>query len=253
MKNFLTHITLPWLLSFSTFFLCSNATAAQTPPKRAIESLTFSNTQTWSPHYLQWAETAADIPEITLPDAPENTSISTRKELALLHSHQKTRTEKNIEEILQEINIQDAFFGQKTLAALIDESHRPNTFSLINVVIQFESPQIMKQKKIHDRVRPSWLDPTLKPVIAVPPHPAYPSGHATQAYLRALLLSELDPKNHRVYQQAAKRIAHNREIAGLHYPSDSKAGALLAKQLFKQLMKNPAFVEHLEKAKTEWR
>ena len=66
------------------------------------------------------------------------------------------------------------------------------------------------------------------------------------------MLSELDPKNRAVYLQAAKRIARNREIAGLHYPSDSKAGVILAGQLFKKLMKNPDFAERLKIAKTEW-
>ncbi len=65
-------------------------------------------------------------------------------------------------------------------------------------------------------------------------------------------MSELDPKNADVYLQAANRIARNREIAGLHYPSDSKAGAMLAGQLYKKLMSNPEFVEHLKVAKTEW-
>ena len=251
MKNYLMHLTLPCLLligslSMSTYALTPKAEAV------AIESMTFTDTQTWLPRYLQWAETAIDIPSIALPASPKNTSKTTKKDLDTMHGYQDARTEINVEEIKQENSIYNAFFGDKTLGELVDESNRPLTFELMKMVIELESPQIMKQKKLYNRVRPSYLDPTLKPVIDIPDHPAYPSGHSTQAHLRALVLSELDPKNRARYEQAAKRIARNREIAGLHYPSDSKAGAILAKQLFKKLMSTPDFSKRLEAAKAEW-
>lgn len=251
MKNLPLRITIPCLLCVAGFFLSSHAAISRAESAK-IEALTFTNTQTWLPRYLQWAETAVDLPEIALPPAPNNTSDSTKKDLAVMHAYQDARTEKDIEEIKQEINVYDAFFGEKTLAQLVDESSRPLTFELMKEIIELESPQIMKQKKIYNRVRPSYLDPTLQPAIDVPPHPAYPSGHATQAYLRAHVLGELDPAHHDDYLQAAKRIARNREVAGLHYPSDTKAGEILAGQLFQKLMNHSDFVEHLNKAKTEW-
>jgi acid phosphatase (class A) len=251
MKIFLPHTALPFLLAASSFFLCPQEAWCRTKNKE-LDTLSFTSTQTWSPRYLHWAQNAIDAPEIKLPPAPKNTSRAIKIELALLHAYQNARTEKNVEEINQEINIYDALFGEKTLGQLVGETERPLTFELMKTVIELESPQIMKQKKIYNRVRPSYLDPTLKPVIDIPPHPAYPSGHATQAQLRALVLSELDPRNRANYLQSAKRIAHNREVAGVHYPSDSKAGFILAQQLFKKLMRNPDFVEHLNAAKAEW-
>ena len=251
MKNLHTRTTLPCLLCVATFFLSSHAVISRAKSTE-IETLTFTNTQTWSPRYLQWAETAIDLPEIALPPAPKNFSDATKQDLAVMHAYQDARTEKNIAEIKQEMNVYDALYGEKTLAQLVDENSRPLTFELMKEVIELESPQIMKQKKIYNRVRPSYLDPTLQPAIDVPPHPAYPSGHATQAYLRAHVFGELDPAHIDVYLQSAKRIARNREVAGLHYPSDTKAGEILAGQLFTKLMNNSDFVEHLNKAKTEW-
>jgi hypothetical protein len=251
MKDFLSRVTITCLLTVSALFLSSHALASRAQNSQR-ETLTFTNTQTWSPRFLHMAESAVASTKISLPPAPKNKSNTTKKDLAVMHAYQRMRTEEEINEIKREININDASFGEKTFAQLVDESSRPYTFSLMKEVIELESPHIMKQKKIHNRVRPSYLDPTLKPVIEIPLHPAYPSGHATQAYLRALVLSELDPKNRAEYRQAAKRISRNREIAGLHYPSDSKAGALLAKQLYKKLMKSPVFAEQLKKAEAEW-
>ncbi len=184
MKNFLARITIPYLIGVDAFFLSSYALASRAE-SAAIETLNFSNTQTWSPRYLLWAEAAVDLPEITLPPSPKNISNTTKEDLATLHAYQDQRTAEGIVKIKQAVNIYDALFGEKTFAQLVDESKRPLTFELMKTVIELESPQIMKQKKIYNRVRPSFLDPTLKPVIDIPEHPAYPSGCSTQAHLRA--------------------------------------------------------------------
>jgi PAP2 superfamily len=227
----------------------NNYASAKSAP---IETLTFTNTQTWGAQYLEWAESPSYLKEVALPAPPKNTSKTTKAELAVLRAYQDARTAKKVEEIKIEINIENAFFGKKTFAEHTDIGSRPETFILMQDLAQMEAVNVMRQKKIYNRVRPSYLDATLKPATAIPPHPAYPSGHAAQAYLRALILSELDPKNRDTYLQAAKRIARNREIAGLHYPSDSKAGAILASQLHKKLMENPYFLNHLKQAKAEW-
>ena len=52
----------------------------------------------------------------------------------------------------------------------------------------------------------------------------------------------------------AWRIARNREIAGLHYPSDTDAGTRLALQVFSKLSTIPLFAdETLKNAKDEWK
>ena len=87
------------------------------------------------------------------------------------------------------------------------------------------------------RPRPSQVCPALLPPVPVPGHPSYPSGHATEAHLIEFVLNEVfallnDSKRATAmkYDLAAlaTRIARNREIAGLHYPTDSSAGQKLA-------------------------
>jgi acid phosphatase (class A) len=227
------------------------------PPKTELDvkqkdALTFSNTQTWNSKYLDWAEKAPILPGVELPAVAANSSAETQEELRVLHGYQKSRTAEQVDEIKSEIDIFGARFGDKTLAEHFDEERRPNSFFLLAFLMQIESEQVMRLKKLHDRVRPSFLDPTLKTAIAVPAHPAYPSGHATQAFMRARVLGQLDPQNKEIYLQAAERIARNREIAGLHYPSDSLAGRVLADQLLTQLMQDPDFVTQFRLAKAEW-
>lgn len=87
---------------------------------------------------------------------------------------------------------------------------------------------------------------------AYPGHPSYPSGHATQAHALAWVLGDLVPASAQALTDMSQRVAENREIAGLHYPSDSAAGRLLAEHLLTLLKASKAFQALLKAAKTEW-
>lgn len=107
------------------------------------------------------------------------------------------------------------------------------------------------------RPRPSQVCPALLPPIEVPGHPAFPSGHATQALLMALCIEETLPGARRdawrpLLHALARRIARNREIAGLHYASDSVAGFELAVKVFDKLKEGTEFLKILADAVKEW-
>ena len=48
-------------------------------------------------------------------------------------------------------------------------------------------------------------------------------------------------------------MAHSREIIGVHYPSDSESGRVLAWQLIKRLLADEKFKKDFEAAKEEIR
>ena len=54
----------------------------------------------------------------------------------------------------------------------------------------------------------------------------------------------------------ARRIARNREIAGLHYPSDTRAGVKLAGMITKQILLDPLYLPKFAglvvAARAEW-
>ena len=112
-----------------------------------------------------------------------------------------------------------------------------------------------------ERPRPSFVLPSLMPPIAIPGHASFPSGHSTQAHL---VVACLKPALQASISAAAfaaissgldvlaDRIARNREIAGLHYPSDLAAGAALAREMFTLLQPLATFQAALTAAKAEW-
>ena len=67
--------------------------------------------------------------------------------------------------------------------------------------------------------------------------PSYPSGHAMQGRLVALMLSEKDPYNENQYMEISKEISDSRIMARAHYPTDKVYGEKLADELFEQRIK----------------
>ncbi len=90
-------------------------------------------------------------------------------------------------------------------------------------------------KDKYQRVRPHIADPRINPVVPVPNHYAYPSGHALQSYLIAYGLIDVmgDNGEHVIeFLDLADDITFNREYAGVHYASDSEAGKRIARLVF---------------------
>jgi hypothetical protein len=118
----------------------------------------------------------------------------------------------------------------------------------------------MHFKDKFNRPRPSQYRPALLPPVPVPGHAAYPSGHATQAHLMALFIARAtaDTAAGKALEQAsdalARRIARNREIAGLHFASDSQAGEKLAASIHDELRTAtaPLFTQAFTEAAAEW-
>ena len=102
-------------------------------------------------------------------------------------------------------------------------------------------PIVLFIKYKNDRVRPSFLTNKIKPCIEVPEHPSYPSGHSIQAYMLAHILSDKYPNKKEHLFRIADKIAKNRELAGVHYKSDTEFGKDLAKKLYILFKKDDYF------------
>ena len=93
--------------------------------------------------------------------------------------------------------------------------------------------------------RPMEYSPQIQPMILTPGHGSLPSGHSTESFAMARTLIELLKKSipqpplaatnpgygDDAYgvqlMRLAARVAINRHVAGVHFPVDSAAGALL--------------------------
>ena len=85
-----------------------------------------------------------------------------------------------------------------------------------------------------------------------PGHPSYPSGHASQAFTTALLYAHLFPRLEESLLTAARRVARNREIGGMHFPSDTDAGEDLSTQFVGMLVRCGSFEPLMNAVRAEW-
>jgi len=226
-----------------------------------LDRASFTSTAAWGKEFKEWTRKRTRfLPKdwktsFQLAEPPRNTSIRTKAELEYLRGvvNERAKAQSAIE---SEILITNFRFGKHRYEELITLPKFKETGKLLKAAYLDIAVAIFVFKERFDRIRPSVLatklDLALDPTIEIPPHPAYPSGHATGAYGLAYLLQEVDPANADGYLKDAGRIGRNREVAGVHYPSDTEAGRLLARQIVDALLSNPAFVRQLEAARAEW-
>jgi len=105
----------------------------------------------------------------------------------------------------------------------------PRTMELLSLCFLLAGHVEQRFKHALAVARPHEVNPAILPAILTPAHGSFPSGHATEAFTVAGVLAALLAPQAvgPVLGRLAARIAHNREVAGVHYPMDSVAGCTL--------------------------
>jgi membrane-associated phospholipid phosphatase len=117
------------------------------------------------------------------------------------------------------------------------------TLDILEAVLRLCAYAEMPLKAGFDIPRSIGFAQQVQPILQVPTHGSWPSGHATEAFAVATVFGALitngevptdiwagaDDAVHNRAQvmRLAHRIATNRTVAGLHFPTDSMAGAFL--------------------------
>ncbi|WP_185968597.1 phosphatase PAP2 family protein [Paracoccus sp. M683] len=156
-----------------------------------------------------------------------------RDQLALIAGYADLRLERLPEIIAQAQDIVPFF---APLLPFLGAPQTRRVVSLLAVTDAVTSSIVQRVKLLIGCRRPLLFSDRLQPLIDTPTHGSYPSGHATQAFSMATILAALNRSqpggevvpaaDNQLFRMAA-RIAANRTVAGVHYPIDSAAGALL--------------------------
>jgi hypothetical protein len=135
--------------------------------------------------------------------------------------------------------------GAGTFFAAVPYLHpdrTPKTLELLAAALRLANFTEMRFKHALACRRPNELSPQIQPIILTPSHGSLPSGHGTEAFITATVLGALlrtvgtasaaNPQYGEVdwttlLMRLAARVAINRTVAGVHFPVDSAAGALL--------------------------
>jgi hypothetical protein len=142
------------------------------------------------------------------------------------------------DEIVSQVGMFGEYFG---ILLGLTPARNARTYDLLDIVQGIAGDATMVPKHVFACRRPDEIDVRVAPLLPVPGHGAFPSGHATQAFAMATVLAGLvracpncfadpDARIELLFRQA-HRVAVNRTVAGLHYPMDSRAGAMLGSQV----------------------
>jgi len=197
------------------------------------------------------ADFAANADWTNLCEAPNNSIENIRGKIAELH---ELIAERQIGDRDKEIVLQaTTIFPEWSNLLVASPTSRPNTWMIVLIAHEVASLVASFYKNKYMRARPAQIATSLRPTIATPAHPSYPSGHALQAYLIAYCVRGLiPPGSGELCIDLANRIAKNREVAGVHFSDDTIASLNLAKKLFKRLRKVESYRAVWSDAKKEW-
>lgn len=102
---------------------------------------------------------------------------------------------------------------------------------------------VMKER--FRRPRPYEEYPVVEPCVKKSRSYSYPSGHAAFAGIFAFVLGDIIPERSGEFMKKADEIAHDRVVAGAHYPSDMAAGRAFGAEFHARLLESPAYLRDI--------
>jgi membrane-associated phospholipid phosphatase len=85
-------------------------------------------------------------------------------------------------------------------------------------------------------IRPSQLDPELKPVFPPPNHPSYPAAHGCLSTAAADVLAAVFPRDRDRFLALGKEAAEARIWAGIHYRFDIDTGQAIGRKVAEKVL-----------------
>jgi hypothetical protein len=119
-------------------------------------------------------------------------------------------------------------------------------FAMLNVAIHDALIAAWDSKYTHNRRRPGESDPQLASAMPAPRSPSYPCEYSVAAGAGSAVLAHLFPTEAKRFAEAAEEAARSRIMAGVVYPSDTRAGLDLGRSVATRV------IEYLKFDATKW-
>ena len=228
-----------WLLSFIALIAASLASSAVlSSAARAADT-----------YYISPSE--IDLLHILAPPPPPD-SPAGKTDLEGVLAAVNSRTEASIKQA-QDDDQRTVFRFADVMGPNFRTENLPLTTQLFQHVYQDGNAATLAAKNFFKRTRPFVIDPEIKILVVQPPDFSFPSNHSTFGNEAGILLADMVPENAVAIFARAAEYAHNRVVAGVHFPTDVEAGHLAASVIDNTLLHNPRFEADFAQAKAEVR
>ena len=228
-----------WLLSFIALIAASLASSAVlSSAARAADT-----------YYISPSE--IDLLHILAPPPPPD-SPAGKTDLEGVLAAVNSRTEASIKQA-QDDDQRTVFRFADVMGPNFRTENLPLTTQLFQHVYQDGNAATLAAKNFFKRTRPFVIDPEIKILVVQPPDFSFPSNHSTFGNEAGILLADMVPENAAAIFARAAEYAHNRVVAGVHFPTDVEAGHIAASVIDNTLLHNPRFEADFAQAKAEVR
>ncbi len=187
-----------------------------------------------------------------LPPPPANDSPAGLADLSVLLYVQANRTPEQVK-IAEQMQSPSVFaMAREILGDSFRRENLPKTADILGQTSKAATPVLQGAKKHWHRLRPFMRSPLISPVVDKPNDAgSYPSGHTFGMALPMFLLSAAFPGHEDAFDEKIHRVMWGRIVGGVHFPSDTEAGRLLAKDVMEKLLQTPAMKAAIETIREE--
>jgi membrane-associated phospholipid phosphatase len=120
----------------------------------------------------------------------------------------------------------------------LDQPQAARAYALVSIAAQDAYTACWDAKYAYWSIRPNQYDSTfVPPLVFTPPHPSYPSGHATISTARATVLGYLFPESAAFFMDKAREAAESRFEGGVHFRVDNVVGMDMGRKVGGEVVK----------------
>jgi acid phosphatase (class A) len=195
--------------------------------------------------------TAVDLTQL-LPEPPAAGSALAQQDMDAVLAAQSARTPESMAAAEADAVV-SVFRFADVLGPGFTGDRLPLTAALFKAVGQDATKIGRRAKDFWHRTRPYRANDSIKPLVDVSTDGSYPSGHAMFGCMTAVLLGAMVPEQRAALLARGQTYAHNRVVAGVHYPTDVEAGCTSGKVIAAVLLQAPGFQSDFVAARSETR
>lgn len=197
---------------------------------------------------------AKEIDLVTLLSPPPAIdSPQMKAELADILTLQVTRTPEMAARAVADADEDVWRFSDVIDNAKFTKDNLPKFAAFFDRVVATEGAVVDPAKDFWKRPRPHLYSDLVKPIVPLSKSGAYPSGHTTVGTLMGIVLADMVPEKKAEIMARAWEYGHNREVGGIHYPTDIEAGRIAGTVIAQTIRTHDDYKAEYEAAKEELR
>jgi acid phosphatase (class A) len=187
-----------------------------------------------------------------LPPPPADDSPAGLADLNVLLYVQANRTPEQEEHAKAMASPSIFAMGRSIFGDWFTRQNLPRTAEILTQVTKITDPVKENAKKKWQRPRPYTRSNLINPVVGKPGDSgSYPSGHVYGTAVPLFVFTAAFPDHADDFEKIIRGMMWGRIVGGVHYPTDTEAGRLLAKDVVDKLLETPAMQDAIQTIREE--